>query len=95
METAEGEEEEEVVRSPMLGLQAVARVPRLQLLLMTLQHLRKEAGTDRTNDPVFILSLNVGALISKKSARYTTMTRFFADSRFGTLTRPLIGRLRP
>lgn len=43
METTEAEEEK-VVKRPMLGLQAIARVPRLHLLLTTLQHLRKEAG---------------------------------------------------
>lgn len=51
-ETAEAEEEL-VVKSPMLGLQAIARVPRLHLLLATLQHLRKEAGTEHTNVSVF------------------------------------------
>jgi hypothetical protein len=47
METSELEDY--VVKSPMLGLQAVAKLPRLHLLLTTLQHLRKEAGTDHTN----------------------------------------------
>ncbi|CAM6093716.1 unnamed protein product [Calypogeia fissa] len=42
MDTTTEEEDEKVVKTPMLGLQAIARVPRLHLLFTTLQHLRNE-----------------------------------------------------
>ncbi|CAM6126905.1 unnamed protein product [Calypogeia fissa] len=48
METTTEEDDEKVVKTPMLGLQAIARVPRLHLLLTTLQHLRNEAGWGHT-----------------------------------------------